>query len=108
MPWYELNSAHDPKLDELAAKYQLHALHLEDCRAEDERIKVDQTASYTFAVLKPIRFVEKDGAPSISLATIDIFAGKHEGEAFFITVAEPPCPLTEEALARARRARRST
>ena len=54
MPWFELTSADDPKLNELAARYGLHPLHLEDARAPDERIKVDQTASYTFAVLKPV------------------------------------------------------
>jgi hypothetical protein len=42
MPWFELNSADDPKLNELATKYQLHPLHVEDARATDERIKVNQ------------------------------------------------------------------
>ncbi len=105
MPWYELNSADDPKLDELAARYHLHPLHIEDSRSPDERIKVDQTATYTFAVLKPIRLDKAgpDGEPNVSFSTIDIFAGNHEGEPFFITIAEPNCPSTEEALARARR-----
>ena len=105
MPWYELNAADDPKLEELAQKYQLHPLHLEDARATDERIKVDQTTNYTFAVLKPIRFIpgELAGKQSVSFSTIDIFAGSHEGESFFITIADPTCPTTAEALGRARR-----
>lgn len=105
MPWYELNSATDPKLNELAQKYQLHPLHLEDARSPDERIKVDQTASYTFAVLKPVRLLKsgQDEEQAISFSTIDIFAGTHAGEPFFITIADPTCSATADALARARR-----
>ena len=103
MPWYELTSADDPKLDELAAKYHLHPLHVEDARSADERIKVDQTPTYTFAVLKPIRPTTKDSGATVAFSTLDIFAGKHEGEPFFITIAEPTCPATEQALERARR-----
>ncbi len=110
MPWYELSSADDPKLNELAQKYQLHPLHLEDARSPDERVKVDQTAHYTFAVLKPARILAarsdgaKDGAEQqVVFSTIDIFAGEHEGESFFITVSDPNCPASEDALARARR-----
>lgn len=105
MPWYELNSADDPKLTELAEKYHLHPLHLEDARADDERIKVDQTPTYTFAVLKPIKLVTKTGGgiESVTFSTIDIFAGKQDGEPFFITIADPTCPTSQEALERARR-----
>jgi magnesium transporter len=105
MPWYELNSADDPKLDELAERYHLHPLHVEDSRSPDERIKVDQTPTYTFAVLKPIRLTAASpgSEPTASFSTIDIFAGNHEGEPFFITIADPDCPTTAEALARARR-----
>ena len=105
MPWYELNSADDPKLNELAQKYQLHPLHLEDARSPDERIKVDQTANYTFAVLKPVRLLKagQDEEQAVSFSTIDIFAGTHDGEPFFITIADPTCSATADALARARR-----
>ena len=105
MPWYELSSADDSRLNELAEKYHLHPLHLEDSRSTDERIKVEQTATYTFAVLKPIKFAQGQTGDqdAVSFSTIDIFAGNHEGEPFFITIADPNCPATEEALARARR-----
>lgn len=107
MPWYELNSSDDPKLNELAQRYNLHPLHLEDVRSPDERIKVDQTATYTFAVLKPVRLAPPPpgamGTNNISFSTIDIFAGNKDGEPFFITVADPTCPTTADALARARR-----
>lgn len=94
MPWYELESASDPRLDELAKQYNLHPLHIEDCRSDHEGIKVETAPHYTFAVFKPVRI---EG--SFAFSTIDIFAGKN----FFITIAEPGCRASEEALARARR-----
>ena len=100
MPWYELSSSDDPQLKELADRFHLHPLHLEDVRSDDERIKVEQDAGYTFAVLKPARVI--NGA--VSFSTIDLFAGTGEGgETFFITVADPTCPATSEAFARAHR-----
>lgn len=94
MPWYELESPTDPRLDELAKKYNLHPLHIEDCRSDNEGIKVETAPHYTFAVFKPVHL---NGKPAFT--TIDIFAGKD----FFITIAEPSCPSTAAALARARR-----
>jgi magnesium transporter len=105
MPWFELSSADDPKLTELAERFKLHPLHLEDARSADERIKVEQTGTYTFAVLKPIKSIPEISSSDsqVTFSTIDIFAGHHEGESFFITIADPNCPTTEQALARARR-----
>ncbi len=97
MPWYELESATDPRLDELARQYKLHPLHIEDCRSDNEGVKVDTAPHYTFAVFKPVHLDGNSGQPAF--ATIDLFAGKD----FFITIADPKCPSTAEALARARR-----
>src|SRR5207244_3949637 len=55
MPWYQLDDANDPKLDELARQYNLHPLHIEDARSADESVKVDTAPHYTFAVFKPVR-----------------------------------------------------
>lgn len=97
MPWYELESAADHRLDELAKQYNLHPLHIEDCRSENESVKVDTAPHYTFAVFKPVHL---EGDPEMpTFATIDLFAGKD----FLITIADPKCPSTAEALARARR-----
>ena len=41
MPWYQLDDANDPKLDELPRQYNLHPLHIEDARSADESVKVD-------------------------------------------------------------------
>jgi magnesium transporter len=102
MPWYQLEDANDPKLDELARQYNLHPLHIEDARTSDESVKVDTGANYTFAVFKPVSLKPDPDAPSESMPTftaIDIFAG----EDFLITITDPSCPASSEALQRARR-----
>lgn len=105
MPWYALSSSDDPQLPELAERYNLHPLHLEDVRSTNESIKVDQSAGYTFAILKPAHLVPSSGTNEIwtvAFTAIDIFAGVHEGEPFFITVSDPNSPTAVEALGRAR------
>jgi magnesium transporter len=102
MPWYELSDAHDLKLDELAKQYNLHPLHIEDARSEDEAVKVDTAPAYTFAVFKPVRLIPDPDNPTEQIPVftpIDIFAGKD----FLITIADPTCPSTQQALERARR-----
>jgi magnesium transporter len=102
MPWYQLDNSHDPRLDELARQYNLHPLHIEDARSEDEGVKVDTGPNYTFAVLKPVYLTPDPDAPTKQMpafSTLDVFAGKD----FLITIVEPECPATSEALERARR-----
>jgi magnesium transporter len=102
MPWYQLDDANDPKLDALARQYSLHPLHLEDARNPDEGVKVDSGPNYTFAVFKPVRLIpdpDNPGEETPSFSPVDIFAGKD----FFITISDPTCPTTEQALTRARR-----
>lgn len=102
MPWYQLDDPKDPRLDDLAKQYNLHPLHIEDARSADESVKVDSAAHYTFAVFKPVHLEPDPDEPSESrpvFVPIDIFAGKD----FLITVADPNCPSTREALDRARR-----
>lgn len=102
MPWYQLDSPHDTKLDELARQYNLHPLHLEDARSHDEAVKVDSGSHYTFAVLKPVYLKPDPDMPDEKMptfTTINLFAGKD----FLITVVDPVCPSTTEALERARR-----
>ncbi|WP_263367565.1 magnesium transporter CorA family protein [Edaphobacter bradus] len=102
MPWYQLEDANDPKLDELARQYNLHPLHIEDARCADESVKVDSGSQYAFAVFKPVYLKPDPDAPSESMPTfftIDVFAGKD----FLITIANPACPTTDKALERARR-----
>jgi magnesium transporter len=89
-------------LDELAKQYNLHPLHIEDARSENENVKVESAPQYTFAVLKPVHLVadpENAGEKIPAFSPIDLFAGKD----FLITISDPTCPTSQEALARARR-----
>jgi magnesium transporter len=102
MPWYQLEDVNDPKLDELARQYKLHPLHIEDARSSDESVKVDSGPNYTFAVFKPVHLEPDPDSPGEerpAFSPIDIFAGKD----FLITISDPKCSATQEALARARR-----
>lgn len=102
MPWYQLEDANDPRLDELAKQYDLHPLHIEDARSAEESVKVDSSAHYTFAVFKPVYLGPAPADPTESapvFSHVDIFAGKE----FLITIADPHCPATQQALERARR-----
>ena len=114
MPWYELTDPNDPKLNELAKTLGLHPLYLEDVRNPDERVKVEQEASYTFAILRPSYAPATDGSaqaskpdaspPPPSFSKLSMFAGNGpDGQPFFLTVADPKCPQTAQALARAHR-----
>ena len=39
MPWHHIENPQDPQLDELAKRYGLHPLHIEDCRNRNQRAK---------------------------------------------------------------------
>ena len=113
MPWYALSSSDDPQLNQLAERYGLHPLHLEDVRSTNESIKVDQTAGYTFAILKPAHLVHADNGDAdeigaVAFTPIHIFAGVHDGDPFFITVSDGNSPTAVQALARARNDRQES
>src|SRR6202453_4263968 len=101
MPWYQLNDANDPKLDELAEQYNLHPLHIEDARTQGERVQGDTAPPHTFPVFKPVRLIadpDNPGEQTPAFSPIDIFAGKD----FLITISDPTCPTSHQALERAR------
>ena len=85
MIWHDLRDANDPKLDELAQQYELHPLHIEDCRHGDQRAKVEEGADYLFVVLKPVHVTP---AGEVQITDLDIFLGRD----YVITVQEGECP----------------
>ncbi len=91
MIWHDLRDPNDTKLDELAANYNLHPLHIEDCRHGNQRAKVEEGADYIFTVLKPV-FVTGSGA--LSITDLDLFLG-HD---YLITVQEGDCPAVRAHL----------
>ena len=77
------------------AQFQLHPLHIEDCRSNNERLKAEGTDNYLFLILKYIQSVQ-DG--DIGFGSVYLFVGRD----FLITVREPTC-VGNEVLQRARR-----
>jgi magnesium transporter len=95
MPWHHIENPQDPQLDELAKRYDLHPLHIEDCRNRNQRAKVEETPNYLFVVLKPVNRIDDDG--TLTFTDLDIFVGRD----FCITVEEQRCTASQEALASA-------
>jgi magnesium transporter len=83
--WYCIDDPKDPKLDELAAQFQLHPLHIEDCRSENERAKSEEMPNYLFVLVKYIH-KSPEGEPCWS--ELCMFVG-HD---FFITVRDADLP----------------
>ena len=54
MNWHEVRDPNDAELDRLAEQYQLHPLHVEDCRHRGQIAKVEENHNYLFVVLKPV------------------------------------------------------
>lgn len=85
MDWHNVLDPADPALDDLAVRYGLHPLHIEDCRHRNQSAKLEDSEGYLFTVLKSVRI---DGEGEIETADLDIFLGSD----FVITVLEEDCP----------------
>ena len=94
MPWHHIENPQDPQLDELAKRYGLHPLHIEDCRNRNQRAKAEERPDYLFVVLKP---VSRTDLGSLTFTDLDIFIGRD----FCITVEEERCKASQDALASA-------
>ncbi len=103
MAWYQLSAAETPELDVLAQRFHLHPLHIEDARSADERVKVEGTRNYTFALLKTMRSPSGEDDPA--RRKITLFASHDENcteeEKFFIVIADTSKPEIAAALRRA-------
>jgi magnesium transporter len=79
--WHDIRDPAGPELDELAARYHLHPLHIEDCRDRQQRGKVEEQDNYIFVVLKPVSVHQET---EIDAGDLDIFIGTD----YVITVTE--------------------
>ena len=95
MEWHDLRDPNDPQLDQLAVRYKLHPLHIEDCRHGGQNAKVEESGDYLFVVLKPVA-IESDG--TLTFFDLDLFLGRD----FLITVEEGGCVPARQVLDRAR------
>ncbi len=82
--WYDIRDPNDSELDRLAGRYNLHPLHIEDCRTGNQNAKVEEQGDYLFVVLKLIELTEKG---ELHIGDTDLFVGKD----YVITVEESGC-----------------
>jgi len=97
MEWHNIVDPGSRELDELAKRYSLHPLHIEDCRHRNQRAKIEEGQGYLFTVLKPVR-VDAEG--NFEAVDLDIFLGA----GFLITVLETDCPELRDLIDRVHRA----
>lgn len=95
MIWHDIRDPNDPELDRLAQQYNLHPLHIEDCRHGNQSAKVEEQGEYMFIVVKPIKLDEKD---ELTIGDLNFFLGKD----YLITVQELRCQSVTEILDRTR------
>lgn len=88
IPWFDIDDPSSPALDELAKRFQLHELQIEDCRHRPQRAKTDEYGHYIFAVLKHLH--KKD--QNILFDDFDVFLGP----GFLITVHQGECSFLEK------------
>jgi magnesium transporter len=93
LPWFALKDAQSPELDELAEKYHLHPLHIEDCRNQNERTKAERGETYLFLILKNFDLTAEN---EVQFTRVYLFVGAD----FLITICGEQNPSVE-ALQRA-------
>ncbi|MCI0352333.1 MAG: magnesium transporter CorA family protein, partial [Acidobacteriales bacterium] len=92
--WFDVPDPNSPQLDELARRFNLHELQIEDCRHRPQRAKTEEHPGYIFSVLKRLLCTaSKPGMEEFDLSfrDIDVFLGRD----FIITVHENDSDLIE-------------
>ena len=92
LAWYEVADPASPELDELASRFGLHELQIEDCRHRPQRPKIEEHDHYIFTVLKHIH-----DRSELEFDDIDLFLGRD----FLISVRCADAAVIEIVRARA-------
>ncbi len=92
LAWFDLAEPAAPALDQLASRFGLHELQIEDCRHRGQRAKVEEHESYVFAVFKSILVNDQ-----IEFDDLDVFIGPD----YIVTVHEGDSPVLEKLRRRA-------
>ena len=90
--WYDISDPASPDLDELARKFSLHELQIEDTRHPPQRAKSEEHDGYIFTVLKKLKCTDE-----VNFEDFDAFLGPD----FLITVHAGPCALVDRVQHRA-------
>jgi magnesium transporter len=85
--WYDIADPASPDLDELASRFKLHELQVDDTRHPPQRAKVEEPEHYAFVVLKKLKSMDE-----VHFLDFDVFIG-HD---FLITVHEGCSPFIEQ------------
>ena len=91
--WFDVADPASADLDELARRFELHELQIEDCRHRPQRPKTEEHDHYIFSVLKHIH-----DAAELEFDDIDLFLGRD----FLICVRNADAVVIESVKARAR------
>ncbi len=89
--WFDVDDPASPVLDELATRFHLHPLQIEDCRHGGQRAKTEDHPAYVFSVLKHLRPHKRQ-----LFADFDVFLGSD----FLITVHAGECAVIEKVCKR--------
>ena len=84
LAWFHIDDPASPELDELARRFNLHELDIEDCRHRVQRAKVEEHDDYIFVVLKHLHRNEL-----VHFDDFDVFVGRD----FIITVTKSDEPV---------------
>lgn len=84
LAWFHIDDPASPELDELARRFNLHELDIEDCRHRVQRAKVEEHDDYIFVVLKHLHRNEL-----VHFDDFDVFVGRD----FIITVTKSDEPI---------------
>src|SRR3990170_4144680 len=90
--WFDLDDPAPPALDELARRYALHELQIEDVRHGGQRAKAEEHPRYIFCVLKALQ-------PGDALAFGDLYV--FFGGEFLLTIHAGPSGVVEKVRRRA-------
>lgn len=88
LSWFDVDDPASPALDELAKRFSLHELQIEDCRNRPQRAKTDDYGGYIFSILKYIAGKDEE----LQWGDLDIFLGRD----FLITVHRGGCASIEQ------------
>jgi magnesium transporter len=92
LAWYDIADPTSPELDELARRFSLHELQIEDCRHRPQRPKTEEHDRYIFTVLKHIH-----NQGELAFDDIDLFLGPD----FLISVRNNDSAIFDSVRARA-------
>ena len=85
--WYHIDDPRSAALDELARRFHLHPLQIEDCRHRPQRAKTEEHESYIFLVLKHLHYGKE-----LAFDDLDVFIGRD----FILTVSDGEVPFQQK------------